>query len=74
MKLILKESRIGIGFKNLSFGLISLPWLHMFGQPKYTASFWEWFFYISEIRHDYFNFKQFISIRLMWFAVEVGRL
>ena len=72
MKLILNESRIGISFKNFGLGLISFPWIYMFGLPKHNASFWEWFFYVSEIRHNYFNYKQFIAIRFVWFGIEVG--
>jgi hypothetical protein len=31
MKIVLNESRIGAIGKNIGFGLISFPWLYMFG-------------------------------------------
>ena len=74
MKLILNESSVGIIFKNFGLFLISFPWLFMLGQPKHTASFWEWFFYVSEIRHNYFNYKQVINIRFLWLTIEVKRI
>ncbi len=77
IKTICNKKRVGIMVGNIGVGLIAFPWIHVWGQPKYNISFWEWLICLPRISFPFFakqiNFTGYIQFRFMWFIVQVMR-
>ena len=70
MRILIDKKWIGIATNNFGIGLISFPWLRIYGgQLKSSASFWDWFFCKLSI-NNIAGYK-FAQLRILWFTMII---